>query len=150
MSNPDHNPSTPQQLVEVGSALAVPAAGLTTVARYLHREGWDSMSAVDQIPGVDYASSAAGGLAFGATVFAAAERLAMHLDGRGRETAAEKVRRAGKIVAWVGSAACQIAVETNMRGVADKWDVLVGVAATAPGIIAGRTMGKALPPRHQR
>jgi hypothetical protein len=128
--------------VKTGAVLAGPTLGTTAAAHELDAGGWVSLPAIQEIPGIEHVSSAAGGFGVGLVTAAAAERIAGHLDRRGHDTAAERVRRAGAVVAWLGSAACHLAIELGTKGVADKWDLAAGLAGTLPGIIAGRKMGE--------
>jgi len=143
MSNPGNNRSIPHKAIEIGASLAGPLLGSTAALHELDASNWISAPWVQEIPGAEQSSSMVASFAVGIVATVAAERLATRLDTHGKERTAENIRRAGKVAAWTGSLACQLVIETNPRGgVSDKWDLMAGLAATAPGIIAGRFISR--------
>lgn len=139
MHTPQSGSSITTNIIEAGSVAAGPVLGTVAALHELDAQGWISAPWAQEIPGAEHSSSMVGSFGVGLLTSAAAERIALRLIDQGHENAAGKIRRAGKIVAWAGSVICQLAIETNGRmGVSDKWDVIAGIATTAPGIIAGR------------
>lgn len=139
MSNSETSGSTIKKVIETGAVWAAPPIGLTAAAHELDANGWIAAPWAQGIPGAEYSSSMGGSFVIGMGMVVVAEQIAGRLDSRGHEKAAENTRRAGKVFAWAGSIACQLAIETSSRaGVSDKWDLVAGTAATVSGIIAGR------------
>jgi hypothetical protein len=91
------------------------------------------------VPGFDHVSSVA--LSFGVAdlTVLSCEYVADRLEARARPVAAERLKRAAGALAWAGSIAAQAVAEGGYFAGKDDWrDVLLGLAATVPGIIAGR------------
>lgn len=125
------------------TALGSSVAGVATALHSLDSSNYVNTPWIREVPGIDHSTSAMGSFFVGLTVVTGADKMASRFEDSGHPRAAEKIRRAGTVAAWIGSAACQLAIETNPSfGTQDKWDIIAGIAATAPGIIAGRGLAR--------
>lgn len=131
--------------------VAAPAVMALTALHEVAAHGYSDARWVQEIPGIDHASSVAGSWAVAAGITLGIEKLAARLDQRGHQPAAERMRRAGNIIAWSGAVACQAAIEsTRWGGVSDFRDVIAGSLATIPGIIHGHALNRRLTPKTNR
>lgn len=129
--------------VETASLIASPAITTTGMMHELNTYNGTNFPVVDSLPLIEHSSSAAGGVFVGMLGGAITENMAARLESKGKEKTAEKVRRIGTVVTLMGSLAAHLTIESGiLKGTPDKWDVVVGFAATAPGLLAGRTMGR--------
>jgi hypothetical protein len=132
-----HSPSGTAALI--GS----PVVSVVAAINQADGSGWINAPWVEQVPGIDHSSSVAGSYLIGIAGGTMTERIASRLEKSGQPKAAERARRFGNTLTVLSSVACQLTIEgTPHGGVSDKWDVIAGVIATAPGIIAGRQYGR--------
>lgn len=132
--NKNASPTSFESATTMGLSVVTGAVLLQSLDSYNYIDaGW-----IQQLPAADHLSSIAGSYAFGAVGGALTERFASHFASKGREDAAEGVRLIGNTVTMLGSLAYQLTIESSTRGVSDKWDIVAGIVATAPGIIAGK------------
>lgn len=125
------------------AAMTTPAVlGPVTAAEAVHSYGHVEAPFIENIPASDHLSSMLGSFTLGVVGGALTERAAGYMESRGRLGAAERIRHYGNAITAMGSIACQMAIETSTRGTGDKWDIVAGALATAPGILAGRGYAK--------
>ncbi len=138
------------QVVKVGAMAAGPVESVVSAVHELDKHTALTMPWAENLPLADHSSSIAASTAIAASTSVVAEALAGRLELRGRETAAERVRRAGNIISWAGSIAYQLAVETTPQGgVSDKWDIVAGLVSTAPAIMLGTRVGRGIKSRSE-
>ncbi|HSX35033.1 MAG TPA: hypothetical protein VLF62_05290 [Candidatus Saccharimonadales bacterium] len=116
----------------LGGGLAA-EAGVTKLAH----EG--TLPGVHEIP---YAENVFDSYLLGATTTALSERIAMYFEADGRPKSAKVMRHAGNVTALACSVGYQIA-ETGAHTTTQKMAVAMGVIATVPGMIAGKSVARA-------
>ena len=128
---------------EAISSSFLPVSASLAATHELNAHGYISTPFIEQFPGIEHSSSAAGGALVGMVGGVISERFATIFENKGQEASAEKVRRFGAAITFMGSLATQLALESALiKGTPDTLDVVVGLAATVPGIIAGRSLAK--------
>ena len=134
---------TDSSQVETVAVIGFPAVSIVTAIHETDAHGWAVAPWIEQAPGIDHASSAAGSYFMGAVGGTITERIASRLESSGKPKSAERARRFGNTLTVLSSIACQLAIEGSPQGgVSDKWDVVAGIVTTAPGMIAGRYVGR--------
>jgi hypothetical protein len=142
-SMPQNN--TLHSVTENAVQMAMPIVATATALHEMDVNGYINMPWIQEVPGIDHASSFIGSWAVAAGITVGVEKLATMLKTRGHDKAAERMRRARNIIAWTGSIACQLAIETSSwGGVSDVRDVVAGAIATVPGIIYGSSLARFL------
>lgn len=117
----------------VGPGIAALAA-----VHEVNATAWVDAPWVENIPGADHATSMAGSYCIGLAGGYTTEWAANTLSANGAPGLANRVRRLGRAATIASSLACQITIEAfDSRGVADKWDIFAGLAATIPGMLSG-------------
>ena len=137
------NKNLPPSPLEKASVVGMNVASAAAV---IHggNGNWIHAPWIESVPGIDHSSSVSGSYVIGVAGAAFTERIAARLETKGKMKSAERARRFGNSLTVLSSIACQLAIETNPNyGISDKWDVISGIISTAPGMIAGRYIGRA-------
>lgn len=138
------NKNLPPSPLEKASIVGM---NVSTTAAAVHEGNagnWIHAPWIESVPGIDHSSSVSGSYVIGMAGATLTERIAARLETKGKMKSAERTRRFGNSLTVLSSIACQLAVETNPNyGISDKWDVISGIVSTAPGMIAGRYIGRA-------
>ncbi len=134
---------------ETAAIVGLPVVAIAGAVQASEAYGYIDADWIQELPAAQHLSSISGSYVVGTAGGIITERFAAYFEQRGHEKSAARVRLAGHTLTFLGSAACQVAVETTTRGIGDKWDVLSGIIATAPGMVAGSGYAKILMPRDQ-
>jgi hypothetical protein len=137
------NKNLPPSSLEKASIVGMHLTSTAAVVHEGNAGNWIHAPWIESMPGIDHSSSASGSYVIGMVGATLAERIAARLENKGKMKSAERARRFGNSLTVLSSIACQLAIETNPNyGISDKWDVISGIVSTAPGMIAGRYLGR--------
>jgi hypothetical protein len=138
------NEKLPPSFLEKASVVGMNVTAAAAVVHEGNAGNFIDASWIESVPGIDHSTSAAGSYVLGMAGALLTERFAARLETSGKMKSAERARHFGNSLTILSSIACQLAIETNPHyGISDKWDVISGIISTAPGMIAGRYLGRA-------